>query len=179
MDVVKAYRLNSASSPAVYNGVPGSRPASHATMGLIKRLTQASIASVAGGSAGWALYTRNTRFVPFDTTSAGYPTSIASQINPSNNPPACVDHAIRVVPLSRLKTTDQETLTKEFCRGVWSGWGFWYQRRFLERKWRPLEGREGMLWTQQEMEKSAYEQGTMISDHFEVVERSPEKVRIA
>jgi len=46
------------------------------------------------------------------------------KLNPSGNPPVCIDHAVRTIPLSKLKTTDQESLTREFCRGIWSGPGF-------------------------------------------------------
>ena len=100
------------------------------------------------------------------------------QRNPANNPPACIDHAVRRVPLDRLKTNDLETLTRDFCAGVWGGPGFAYQRRYLEKKYRALEGRGDHLWNKADLEESAYPAGTRIVDHFEVVERAPGKVSL-
>jgi hypothetical protein len=50
------------------------------------------------------------------------------------------------------------------------------QRRYLERKYRALPGREDHLWDVKQLEKSDYPVGTKITDHFEVVEHTPEKV---
>ncbi|OCK75985.1 hypothetical protein K432DRAFT_157500 [Lepidopterella palustris CBS 459.81] len=129
-------------------------------------------------TAGWSWYTRGTKFVPFDASSADFNSSIAQKLNPRSNPPVCIDHAIRQVPLSKLKTTDQDALTREFCRGIWSGIGFAFQRRYLERKYRTLEGRADDLWEKEQLKTSEYEVGTKITDHFEVVERTPEKVTV-
>jgi hypothetical protein len=80
------------------------------------------------------------------------------------------------VPFSQLKTTDPAVLTTDFCRGIWCGIGYAYQRRYLEKKYRKLEGREKSLWDRHELQVSDYETGTVICDHFEVVERNPGKV---
>jgi hypothetical protein len=39
-----------------------------------------------------------------------------------------------------------------------------------------LDGRNDHLWEKRELGSSDYEVGTKITDHFEVVDRSPEKV---
>lgn len=72
---------------------------------------------------------------------------------------------------------DQAQLATDFCRGVWGGLAYRVQRRYLERKYRGLLGREGHLWDVKELERSGYEVGTKITDHFEVVEHTDEKVR--
>lgn len=46
----------------------------------------------------------------------------------------------------------------------------------MERKYRALPGREKMLWEREELAESGYEVGTVITDHFEVVEKADDKV---
>lgn len=145
----------------------------------LKGLATFTGASAALFAGTWKLYTHNTTFVPFDSTTASFLTlsNPLRSRNPNNNPPALQDHCQRRVPLSRLQTTDQEELTRRFCAGVWSGWGFEYQKKKLEKEGRKLEGREEHLWEREEFTKSGYEVGTKIADHFEVVERTPGRVR--
>ena len=47
----------------------------------------------------------------------------------------------------------------------------------MERKYRALEGRQSHLWDVKDLERSPYEVGTNIVDHFEVVEHTDDKVR--
>src|SRR6266576_4833041 len=101
------------------------------------------------------VYTKDTHFVPF-TTSPDFNSPVARKLNPSNNPTVCIDHAVRTAPPSKPKTTDQESLTREFCRGIWSGPGFAALRIYLARKYRALEGREDHLWEKQELASSDY-----------------------
>jgi hypothetical protein len=136
-----------------------------------------TVAEVALIAAGWKYYTKDTQFIPFSTASPDFSSPIARKLNPLTNPPGCIDHAIRTVPLSKLRTTDQEELTKEFCRGIWSGPGFAIQRLYLARKYKALSGREKHLWDKDELKISEYPVGTILVDHFEVVDRTPEKVR--
>jgi len=145
-------------------------------MPLLARLTGTLLAVTATPALGWAYYTRATTFIPFSTSSPDFSSPLSQKHNPGRNKPVCIDHAIRTVPLARLQTTDQGELTKRFCQGIWGGVGFAYQRRFLEKKWRPMEGRGEQLWEKDELKRSDYEVGTKMSDHFEVVERTDEKV---
>ncbi|KAF2105753.1 hypothetical protein BDV96DRAFT_508905 [Lophiotrema nucula] len=133
-------------------------------------------ANVLIGYAGFSFWTRNTRFIPYDTTHPDFSLAVFRAHNPSANAPVCIDHAVKTVPLSKLRVQDQRELTTDFCRGVWSGLGYAYQRRYMEKKYRALEGREGDLWDREELGKSAYEVGTVITDHFEVLEHDEEKV---
>lgn len=155
------------------------------------------VIGVAGGLGANALlaysvssfYTRNTKFVPYDTSSPDLSTPVFRAHNPHANPPACIDHAIKEVPYGKLPqkywvkgaggkiSVDQSALTTDFCRGIWSGVGFRVQRRIMERKYRALEGRQSHLWDVKELERSPYEVGTNIVDHFEVVEHTDDKVR--
>jgi hypothetical protein len=135
-----------------------------------------------------SFYTRNTKFVPFDTSAPDLTTKTFRNHNPLNNPPACIDHAIKQIPYGKLPekywvkgsggriSVDQKALTTDFCRSIWSGVGFRVQRRILERKYRALEGREDHLWDVKDLEKSSYQVGTKIVDHFEVVEHTDDKV---
>ncbi|KAE9962228.1 hypothetical protein BLS_000624 [Venturia inaequalis] len=145
-------------------------------MGLLARLTGAAFATTATPALGWMWYTRATTFVPFPTSSPDFSSATARKFNPGNNPPVCNDMAVRTVPLDQLKTTDQETLTRQFCQGIWSGPGFEIQRRYLARKYRQLGGRWDHLWEKADLKSSRYNVGTKIADHFEVVERTDEKV---
>jgi hypothetical protein len=145
-------------------------------MGLLGRITGVAVASTASPALGWIWYTRATQVVPLPLNATGISDAIAQKYNPYTNIPILSDVAIRTVPLDQLKTTDQETLTRQFCQGIWAGPGFSFQRRYLERKYRALKGREDHLWEKKDLTTSPYEVGTKMVDHFEVVERTPERV---
>jgi hypothetical protein len=137
------------------------------------------------GYSAMSLYTRSTKFIPYDTSSPDHATAVFKAHNPSANPPVCIDHAIKSIPYAKLPEkyrlkddrVDQGLLATEFCRGIWGGLAFRVQRRYLDRKYRALPGREEHLWDVKELERSSYEVGTKITDHFEVVEHTNEKVR--
>lgn len=145
-------------------------------MGLLARITGLAVVTTASPALGWMWYTRATTFVPFPISSPDFSSATARKFNPGNNPPICHDMSVRTVPLDQLKTTDQETLTRQFCQGIWSGPGFEIQRRYLARKYQQLDGRWDHLWEKADLKSSKYNVGTKIADHFEVVERTQEKV---
>lgn len=145
-------------------------------MPLLGKVAGTLLASTAGPALGWICYTRASTFIPFTTTSSSFPSEASARLNPNQNKPVLIDHCMRKVPLAQLKTTDQGELTRQFCQGVWSGPGFEIQRRYLERKYRRLAGRENHLWDKKDLASSDYAVGTAISDHFEVVQRNPDKV---
>ena len=140
---------------------------------FLKPLATFTAASTFTAAAAWKIYTRDSYFVPIPPPSSS---EVLRTLNPHSNTPTLVDLCERKVPLSSLKTTDPESLTREFSRGVWSGLGFAYQRRFLEKKYRALEGRQDHLWDKKDLEESEYPVGTKLVDHFEVVERTENKV---
>ncbi|KAF2472580.1 uncharacterized protein BDR25DRAFT_302709 [Lindgomyces ingoldianus] len=157
--------------PQIKRLPPGKR-----AFGIFLGLVGGGITNVAIGYAGFSFWTRQTKFVPYDASSSDLKSTIARKHNPGSNPPICIDHAVKTIPLNKLKTADQRELTTAFCRGVWSGLGYAYQRRYMERKYRALPGREDHLWTRDELAKSEYPVGTKITDHFEVLEHTPERV---
>ncbi|KAF2275349.1 uncharacterized protein EI97DRAFT_379359 [Westerdykella ornata] len=151
-------------------------PPRQRAFGLVLGVVGGGIFNLTLGYAAFSYWTRNTTFVPYDTSAPDFSTPTFRKHNPASNPPLCIDHAVRTVPLAQLKTRDQKQLTTDFCRGVWGGMGYAYQRRYLEKKYRGLEGRESHLWDRKDLLRSDYEVGTKITDHFEVLEHSPEKV---
>lgn len=151
-------------------------PASKRFLGIALGLAGAGATNLVLGYAGFSLYTRSTTFVPYDTTHDDLATPVFRKHNPLGNAPVCIDHAVKTIPLAKLKETDQSKLTTDFCRGVWSGLGYAYQRRYLEKKYRALENRDDHLWDRRQLAESDYAIGTKITDHFEVVEHTPEKV---
>lgn len=54
--------------------------------------------------------------------------------------------------------------------------GFAYQRRFLEKKYRNDPATADHLWDTRDLKASTYEVGTKITDHFEVVSKTPESI---
>lgn len=150
--------------------------------------------------SGMSFYTRNTKFVPYDTTHSDLTSALHKAHNPGNNPPGCIDHAIKQIPYMDLPekyrrlgnasglgarggldggfTVDKAALTTDFCRGVWGGLAYRIQRRYLERKYRNLPGREGDLWDVKDLERSEYPVGIGITDHFEVVAHDDRKVSL-
>lgn len=146
-------------------------------MPILRSLAKITVGSALVSGLGWTLYTRNSHFVPISASSPSVSNDpLFKRRNPANNPLIVIDHLERRVPLSQLKTNDKAELTREFCAGVWSGLGFAVQRKYLENKYRALEGRKEMLWDVDELEKSDYKLGTKIADHFEVVDRDDGKV---
>jgi len=62
--------------------------------------------------------------------------------------------------------------------GDWGGLmcvGYEIQRRMLERKYAGPET-AGQLWQPEELATADYSVGTQVTDHFEVVEKTPERI---
>ena len=55
--------------------------------------------------------------------------------------------------------------------------GYAVQRWYLDRKYRGPETAQH-LWTNEEMASSDYDEGTCITDHFEVVEKTPTSITV-
>ena len=173
--------MNTISAPPTIRRISASKRAFATLAGIVGGLG----ANVVLGYSLTSIYTRNTKFVPYDTSSPDLATALFKAHNPSSNPPGCIDHAIKQIPYAKLPEkyklkgdkVDQASLATDFCRGVWGGTAFRVQRKYLARKYQALPGREDHLWSVKELEGSGYEVGTKIVDHFEVVEHTDEKVR--
>ncbi|KAG0133678.1 hypothetical protein HOY82DRAFT_482438 [Tuber indicum] len=147
-------------------------------MPIIRTAAKLIFGTTAASAGGIYLLTRDAHFLPYTPTTDISLRKALKLYNPHNNTPILADHAVQRVPLSRLFTTDSEALIRKFCSGVWAGSGYMCQRKILEMKYRNLEGREGMLWDKAELENAEYGVGSIITDHFEVVERGNDKVII-
>ncbi|KAJ7260940.1 hypothetical protein B0H12DRAFT_1209822 [Mycena haematopus] len=139
--------------------------------------------SVAGavGFGSFLLFTRKSRFVAFAFTSDPiFSSSHFKKFNPNGNVPGLHDFCVRKVPLSRIKPEllkEEGKLAEAFCAGVWSGFGYEIQRRYLERKYR-REETANQLWDTRELAESTYDVGTQITDHFEVFEHTPTSISL-
>ncbi|KAK3937145.1 hypothetical protein QBC46DRAFT_393370 [Diplogelasinospora grovesii] len=89
---------------------------------------------------------------------------------------ACTqDICVKRIPLDKIRPEllqKEGDLVLEFCRGVWGGLGYKPQRAYLARKYQG-PATASQLWTSEQLSKSTYERGTQITDHFEVVEKTP------
>lgn len=114
------------------------------------------------------------------------------------------DLCVRRVPLTKIKPDLLEKegkLVEKFCAGVWgsigtiiacharccrtarphesigltmASTGYAYQRRYLEKKYRART--QDQLWDTADLLNSTYDVGTQITDHFEVVSKTPESI---
>ncbi|KAK4198847.1 hypothetical protein QBC40DRAFT_229268 [Triangularia verruculosa] len=88
------------------------------------------------------------------------------------------DLVYKRIPLAKIKPEllqREGDLALEFCRGVWSGLGYRFQRAYLARKYQG-PATASQLWTTDQLSKSTYEPGTQLTDHFEVVEKTPTEI---
>ncbi|CZT50108.1 uncharacterized protein RSE6_11039 [Rhynchosporium secalis] len=131
---------------------------------------------VAGGAFG--AWTIRSKFVPFNANDPILSTTAYKTNNPNRNP-ATQDLCVRKVPLSKIKPQLLEKdgkLVEAFCAGVWSGYGYAYQRHYLEKKYRNSTTTAHQLWDRSDLTSSSYEPGTEITDHFVVVAKDPSAI---
>lgn len=143
---------------------------------FIKRTIYTGIAT---GTA-FAAYVGGTTSViwPLPLDDPLWSSSVYARHNPHGNP-STQDVCIKRVPLSKIRPELLEKegdLALEFCRGVWSGWGYQLQRRVLAQKYQTITPNQ--LWSPRELATSTYEPGTQITDHFEVVDKTPNSITV-
>ncbi|KAI9367769.1 hypothetical protein BJX61DRAFT_551089 [Aspergillus egyptiacus] len=146
-------------------------------MGLIKRTLKLTTYTGLASVGAFFLYTRNARFEPMIATDPIFSHPFYRQFNPEKNP-TTHDLCIRRVPLREINPSLLEKkgkLVEAFCAGVWSGWGYAFQRAYLSRKYESPETATH-LWSPEQLASSSYEVGTLITDHFEVVEKTAERI---
>ncbi|KAJ7682886.1 hypothetical protein B0H17DRAFT_1138115 [Mycena rosella] len=145
-----------------------------------KFLAFTSVAGVAGFGS-FLFLTRKSRFVPVTLINDSVLTSSHfKKFNPNQNTPILHDLCIRRVPFKEIKPellTQDGKLAEAFCAGVWSGFGYEIQRRYLARKYRSQET-AAQLWDPAELAASTYPVGTQITDHFEVISRTPSSIAV-
>jgi len=147
-------------------------------MGLFKKLIKTTAAGAATTTGAFFLFTMGTKEVPLSTArDAIFRSADFKKFNPNHNP-TTHDLVVKKVPFSKIKPEllkDQAKLTEQFCAGVWGGAGYWVQRLYMQRKYRSPET-EYQLWDLPELRSSSYDVGTQITDHFEVVTKTPESI---
>lgn len=146
-------------------------------MGIIR--TTVITGLLGTSSAAAYLAARNPVISPLAANDPIWASKVFKKHNPSRNP-ATQDVCIKRIPFSKIRPEllqNDGPLALEFCRGVWSGWGFAVQRRYLDFKWRGPETSQH-LWTNEQLADSTYEKGTAITDHFEVVDKTPTAITV-
>ncbi|KAK2756429.1 hypothetical protein FQN54_005321 [Arachnomyces sp. PD_36] len=155
-------------------------------MGLIKKAIKLTTVGGAATIGTFFFMTRNSSIIsPLSPTDPLYKSAHYKKYNPLNNP-TTNDICVRKVPLSEIDPSLLEKdgkLVEAFCAGVWGGLAnaslfstcYAFQRAYLERKYRgPLTSHQ--LWTKPELLSSNYPVGTQITDHFEVLEHTPNSI---
>ncbi|RSL53448.1 hypothetical protein CEP53_007749 [Fusarium sp. AF-6] len=147
------------------------------TMGIIRKTVFTSLLGTSTAAA--YLAAKNPVISPLPPNDPIWSARIYKNHNPNRNP-ATQDVCIKRIPLSKIRPEllqKDGDLTLEFCRGLWSGWGYAVQRKYLEYKWRGPETEE-QLWDNEQLAESTYDKGTKITNHFEVVEKTPQAITV-
>ncbi|EME49282.1 hypothetical protein DOTSEDRAFT_40523 [Dothistroma septosporum NZE10] len=149
-------------------------------MGVLKKTFAVASWSAFGSTAGYYLWTRKNKIVDVSPTDYIFNSTIYARLNPSDAP-VTQDLCLRRVPLKKIRPELLEKegkLVEAFCAGIWGGWGFAYQRSYLDKKYRndPEYDTSEHMWDTKELKSSAYEVGTKITDHFEVVSKTGNSV---
>ncbi|KAI1097367.1 hypothetical protein F4804DRAFT_327825 [Jackrogersella minutella] len=152
-------------------------------MGIIRTALLTSVWSVTGGvasvGAGMAYLAASTSLVDLTKNDPMFKTKTYAKYNPKGNP-ALQDVVIKRIPLSKIRPElrdNEAALNLEFCRGVWSRWGFWAQSKFHERYDKP-PGSENYLWHTSDLALAKYETGLKFSNHFEVVSNEGNEIAV-
>ncbi|OAA67807.1 hypothetical protein SPI_00002 [Niveomyces insectorum RCEF 264] len=146
-------------------------------MGLIRTTIFTGLLGTSSVAA--YLAARNPVVSPLSSSDSIWTSSLYKKYNPSKNP-AIQDVCIKRLPLRKIRPEllqKDGDLALEFCRGVWSGWGYAVQRKYLDFKYRDSET-ANQLWDTKQLATSAYDKGTIITDHFEVVEKTPTSITV-
>ncbi|EGR44522.1 uncharacterized protein TRIREDRAFT_124083 [Trichoderma reesei QM6a] len=146
-------------------------------MGIIRK---ASLGVTLGTAAALGYVRLSTSIIaPIPLSDALYSSNTFKKYNLHRNP-ATNDICVKTIPLNRIRPEllqKEGDLALEFCRAVWKGWGYSIQRRYLHRKYFGADT-SSQLWTPEQIAASNFEPGTIVTDHFEVVERTPTEITI-
>ncbi|CAG8937807.1 unnamed protein product [Penicillium salamii] len=149
----------------------------YSTMGIFSKLIKTSVAgTVASVGVFWGA-TRNDIFQQMDTSDPIFQSALFNKWNPNRNP-TLHDVCVRQMPLDKIQPSlveEKGKLVEAFCAGVWGGLGYIPQRAYLDRKYRGPET-ASHLWNRSDLLASTYEVGTIVTDHFEVVEKTDDRI---
>ncbi|KAB5536214.1 hypothetical protein GE09DRAFT_1006416 [Coniochaeta sp. 2T2.1] len=146
-------------------------------MGIIKKTLYTGVLTGAGVLAYLGGATTLVRPLPRDDPL--WSSDVYARYNRHRNGSAN-DMVVKRIPLDEIRPELLERegdLAVEFCRGVWSGLGYRFQRAFLARKYHSPTT-SSQLWTVPQLEQSTYEVGEQITDHFEVVDKTPQEITV-
>jgi hypothetical protein len=165
-------------------------------MGLIKKTFYTASLTGAGLVGYLASTTQVVSPLPRDDTL--WNSNVYAKYNRYKNP-STQDIVSRRIPIEKIKPEllkNEADLTVEFCRGVWSGLGQWasgvcvvdmhdadaitgyrFQRAYLARKYQG-PATAAQLWTVDQLATSSYNRGDVLTDHFEVVDKSPNEITV-
>ncbi|KAI5287239.1 hypothetical protein KEM54_006129 [Ascosphaera aggregata] len=148
-------------------------------MGFLKSFARFTTFGAASGFGGyWYIFGKDTKFVPMSREDDYlWNSTYYKKFNPKDNA-TTHDLCIRRVPLENLDKNllkDEAKLTEQFCASVWGGLGYAFQRYYLAQRYQnPVTSHQ--LWETSALRTSPYKVGTQITDHFEVVEKSPTRI---
>jgi hypothetical protein len=94
-------------------------------MGFIRTILNTVVVGSAGAASSWAIWTRNSKFIPVPSEHPIFTSPDLLRNNPNGNPTAH-DLCVRKVPLNQIKPallTNEGRLTEAFCAGIYSGLG--------------------------------------------------------
>ncbi|KAJ2906942.1 hypothetical protein MKZ38_009805 [Zalerion maritima] len=148
-------------------------------MGITSKLLGTTILA-SGGFIGYLAATTSIT-APLPAADPIWSSKPYSEYNVHRNP-STQDVVTKRIPVGRIRPEllgelGPDALVTEFCRGVWGGWGYRVQRRYLEdRHLGP--GTSSQLWTPSQLSAADYAPGARITDHFEVVEKTPSAITV-
>jgi len=152
-------------------------------MGVIKKLLKTGLWTGLGSAAGvggtMAYILSSSQIVDLPRDDPMFRDRTYGWYNPRGTP-ALSDVVIKRVPLSKIKPelrNSEEALTLEFCRGVWSRWGFWPQSKYQQKYDRPAKT-EDNLWDIKDLATAKFDRGLRIVNHFEVVNKKRNEIWI-
>ena len=171
----------------------------------LSMLLQGTGMTLFASASTFYVWTKHCHFVPLSpTTDPIFRSPYYAQYNPSANQ-TTHDLCVRKLPLFKLRPELVEDardggakLVESFCAGVWGGFGmcsssscfyiygegmgltrnavYDIQRHYLSLKYRNTTTTSHQLWTRPALLESTYEPGTQITDHFEVLTKTPTSI---
>ncbi|KAK0749977.1 hypothetical protein B0T18DRAFT_407973 [Schizothecium vesticola] len=144
-------------------------------MGIIKKTFYTGV--LTGASVLGYLGATTTLITPLPNDDPVWRSKSYARVNVHRNA-AMHDVAVKRIPLDKIKPSllqKDGDLTLEFCRSVWGGLGYRFQRNYLARKYQGAATAK-QLWTAQQLRESTYERGTQLTDHFEVIEKTKAEI---
>ncbi|GKZ17707.1 hypothetical protein AbraCBS73388_010024 [Aspergillus brasiliensis] len=153
------------------------------TQSKLLTLIKFSAATTLASAGGWQLWTGNCYFEPFGPDNDPlFQSEYFRKYNPGNHP-SLNDSCVRKVPLSRIPKELVEDalrggsqLMERFCAGVWGGYGYSIQRNILGMVAKDEGNAGSMLWDKKQLLSSSYDEGTIVTNHFKVVAKTPTSI---